>query len=343
MRTSFWITAAKPVPISAPAGHSLSSAARSLCTVADTVTGTRSAMNRKILVTGFTGRLGSLVAETLRDRYQLSPRVLVRPARLDETWVSPPGMEVVAGDYTDPDSLTRALRNVESVFLVSPVHPDMVERELAVAAQAAAQPTPARIVKISGLGTRLDSPVASGHWHAQIEHGIRAVGLSATCLQPLFFMQNLAFQMKGIRRDGALRGAVEDASIAMVDARDIAAVAAAALLGNTAIEGQSVILTGGEAVNYDTVAEVFGRALGHPVRYERQTREAAEQALRQAGQPDWHVRLLLQFNEAFQRGEGAQVSDVVRRVLGREPRTLAAYVAELAGGAGVPGTDPFPS
>ena len=63
-------------------------------------------------------------------------------------------------------------------------------------------------------------------------------GLTATCLRPLFFMQNLAFQVKGMRRDGVLRGAIEDASIAMVDARDIAAVAAVALLGNTAIEGR---------------------------------------------------------------------------------------------------------
>ncbi|MCB1686500.1 MAG: NmrA family NAD(P)-binding protein, partial [Pseudomonadales bacterium] len=170
------------------------------------------AVNQKVLVCGASGRLGRLVAEALRDRHAHTPRLLVRPARLQDGWQTPQGMEPVSGDFTDTASLDAALDGVASVFLVSPVHPDMRARELALAAAAARCPAPPQIVKISGLATRLDSPVDSGRWHAQIEQGIRALRLPATFLRPNFFFQNLAFQVGGMRRDGILRGGVGDAA-----------------------------------------------------------------------------------------------------------------------------------
>ena len=45
-------------------------------------------------------------------------------------WQDPVGMDVVAGDYSDTDSLREALTSVDAVFLVSPVHPDMSSREV---------------------------------------------------------------------------------------------------------------------------------------------------------------------------------------------------------------------
>lgn len=300
-------------------------------------------MNRKILVCGASGRLGSLVAAALRDRHAHTPRLLVRPARIRDGWQTPYGMELAPGDFTDAASLDAALDGVESVFLVSPVHPDMRARELALAEAVARHPHPPHIVKVSGLATRLDSPVDSGHWHAEIERGIRALDLPATFLHPNFFLQNLAFQIGGMRRDGILRGGVGEASIAMVDARDIADVAAAVLTAHTPITGSTAVLTTAEACTYSMVAGTFSRALNRPVRYQRQSREELTRALAASGVPDWHVRILLQFNEAFLAGEGSAVTTTVQRVLGRAPRDLEAYAYELAAGATISGSDPFPS
>lgn len=301
-------------------------------------------MRREVLVAGYTGRLGRLVATCLRDQHDITPRVLVRPAHVDAAdWQPPSGMQVAVGDFAAPDTLDEALSGVDAVFLVSPVHPDMREREVALAQCAAQQPKPPHIVKISGLGTRLDSFVDSGRWHAEIERDLTALGLSATFLRPLFFMQNLAFQARSMREQGVLRGGIEDAPIAMVDARDIAEVAAAVLRGGSAIEGQAVTVTGAQSHTYEQVAAAAGRAFGKPVRYERQSLEQVRQALMQSDQPQWHIDILLQFNQAFMQGWGSEVSDTVSRVLGRAPRSLDAYLDELAHGAGVVGRDPFPS
>jgi uncharacterized protein YbjT (DUF2867 family) len=303
-------------------------------------------MDGTILVTGYTGRLGSLVARELRDRYQANVRLLVRAAHLEGGWQPPDDMDVVAGDLDDPSSLSAVLRDVEGVFLVSPVDPRMRTREQALARMAAEQPRPPRIVKISGLATRLNSPVDSGRWHAEIEHEIQRLGLRASFLRPLFFMQNLAFQLPACRDQGVLRGGVEDSAIGMVDVRDIAATAAA-LLANPKSSGPAeATLTGARTYTYTQVAELMSVALGRTVTHQPQQPEQLRRGLLAAGQPDWHVQIIQQFNEAFVRGEGDVVTDTVARVLQRSPRSLEAYLGELAGSASeasARGTDPFPS
>ena len=297
----------------------------------------------QVLVTGSTGRLGSLVAVASRDDYGLRPRILVRDHNLGTDWQPPRGMDVAVGDYTDSGSLRTALEDVAAVFLISPVHPDMVTRECALVDVAAELRTHPRIVKVSGLATELDSPVDSGRWHARIEEAIKNTDLPAVFLRPSFFMQNLGFQADSVRTRGLLRGAVGDASIAMVDARDIADVAAAILSGRASPDSQAVDLTTSRGWSYDQIAAALSHAFQRRVDYQRQTADEVRSALVAAGQPDWHIRILLQFNSAFIAGQGSRLSNSVRQVLGREPRTLEDYLQELAGGAATTGADPFPS
>ena len=297
-----------------------------------------------VLVTGFTGRLGRLVATRLRDGYGIAPRVLVREQHLSaDDWQQPAGMQVLTGDYADPDTLDEALHGCDAVFLVSPVHPDMRARETALTKRLAVLNRSAHVVKISGLGTRLDSFVNSGRWHAEIERDIAASGLQLTALRPIFFMQNLSFQLKAMRSTGVLRAAVGSTSIAMVDARDIADVAARVLMGGSSVEGEAVPVTGGRGWSYEEVAAAAGEALHTDVIFEPQTLEELRESLSQSGQPDWHVDILIQFNQAFELGWGSSVSDTVQRVLGREPRTLEAFLREAATEHDTTGTNPFPS
>jgi len=239
-------------------------------------------------------------------------------------------MEVRSGDFTDPASLSAALEGCDAVFLVSPVHPEMRSREMALVEQAAAMPRPPHIVKISGLGTRLDSFVDSGRWHAEIEQRARELRLPATFLRPMFFMQNMGRQIPGVLATGILHGAVEAAAIAMVDARDIAEVAAAVLIGDSPIQGQAVPLTGSHAFTHEEIAQALAVAFGQEVKYERQSSEEMRALLSSLGMPDWHSEIVLQYNRAFIQGWASQVSDTVEQVLGRAPRRLEDYFAELA-------------
>ena len=239
----------------------------------------------RVLVCGYTGRLGRIVADTLVREHALRPRALVRPNHLADGF-SADDVDLISGDLDDPAGLDAALDGVDAVFLVSPVHPQLRAREVSLGQRAAALTRPPRIVKVSGLGTSLDSYVDGGRWHAESERDLRALGLNVTALRPPFFMQNLAFSLSRIRDTGVLESGVGDAAIAMVDARDIGEVAASILAHGAPFEGESVPITGPAALTYVEVADALGNVLQRPVRYVPQTLEAVSAALARGPMPD---------------------------------------------------------
>ena len=112
-----------------------------------------------ILVTGATGRIGRRVVEALVALH-CPVRVLVRN-RAKANKLLPQAVEIFEGDMVEYDQVESAMEGAESVLLLSPVSPEQVQIQgnVVKAAIATSQPY---IVKVSGLGTRLDSYVDSG-------------------------------------------------------------------------------------------------------------------------------------------------------------------------------------
>jgi hypothetical protein len=137
-----------------------------------------------ILLVGATGLVGSATLRQLTAR-GVPVRVLVRSAEKAST-LAGRGVETVIGDLEQPASLDAALDGVTRALLISPLHPHQVAWQGNVV-EAARRAGAVHIVKLSGLGTALDSPLRSGRWHARTERHIADAGLPWTCLQPPFF------------------------------------------------------------------------------------------------------------------------------------------------------------
>lgn len=287
-----------------------------------------------ILVTGATGLVGGETARVLVGQ-GVSPRVLVRNdgASADSRWS---GAHTVVADFDRPESLDAALEGVEAALLVSPATPEMVRQQgafVAAATRVSRRDRPLRIVKVSGFLTALDSPVRSGRWHAEIEAGIEAARLPATFLRMPFFMQNLLRSEPAPIQAGVLRIPLPTARIAMIDARDIAAVAARCLLDEAHV-GQRYFLTGPEAVSIADVASRLSEASGRPVRHEPDSLEEACAKLAAAGTPRWRTEVVTEFYSRFNAGAGEAVSGDVLSVTGSPPCSLARFVAEHLAGLG---------
>jgi uncharacterized protein YbjT (DUF2867 family) len=279
-----------------------------------------------ILILGATGAVGGACVRALVAR-EVRARVLVRSASKAEQ-LRQPGLEPAIGDLGDLASLDAALEGVERALLLSPIDPRQVELQgnfIAAARRAGS----IHVVKLSGLATALDSPVRSGRWHARTERQLEDSGLPFTHLRPLFFMQNLLRVAPAVAEQGALRGAVGQAAIAMVDVRDVAAVACAALT-EAGHRGCAYTLTGPEAVSYPELAERLSRATGRAVRYEELSPRALRAGLVASGMPGWHADILMEFALELRRGAAAEVDDSVERVTCRPPRRLDAWLAEHA-------------
>lgn len=280
-----------------------------------------------ILITGATGRIGGATLHYL-SRGGMALRALIRSPDKAASIVAP-GVETVIGDFAAPHSLDAALEGVDTALLVSALDPRQVELQ-GNFIEAAKRAGRVHIVKISGLETALDSAVRSGRWHAQIEQHLEDSGLPFTHLRPLFFMQNILRFAPMIRATGEFVGALQQGRVAMIDVRDIAAVAGTTLT-TPGHAGKAYVLTGPEALSYQEVAERMSTSLGRKVIYKDIPLEAMRERLRASGMPEWHVEVQADFSSALSAGQAATVTDVVAAVTGRQPRRFEQFFREHMG------------
>jgi uncharacterized protein YbjT (DUF2867 family) len=276
-----------------------------------------------ILVMGATGTVGGEVVRQLVTTGE-HPRVFVRDRnkagqRLGEQ------VEHVAGDLDRPKTIDAALAGVDRVFLLttqSRRQPDW-EREVI---QAATRAGVSHLVKLSVFRADGHSPLRIARQHHLAERVLEQSGLVATILRPVFFMQNLL----GMVRDGTISTAAGNGRVAMVDARDIAAVAVAALTGH-GHEGKIYTLTGPQALSFDDVARILSQQTGRQIRHVRVSPDAVRAALLAMGVAAWFADDMAKLHSMLAAGYEDVVTDDVRAVTGTPPRTLAQFAGDFAG------------
>lgn len=284
-------------------------------------------MMKKMLVTGATGNVGSLVVRELQGR-SIFVRAFVRDpdkaaAMLDD------GVELVFGDFSNPESVRRALEGVEGVFLACANDPRQVEYETGVI-DAARQAGVMRIVKLSALGAEIGSPIAFWDWHGRIEEHLRASGVRFVVLRPTFNMTNLIGSAEAVRHTGSLFAPADGARVAMIDPRDIAAVAAIALAEDTH-DGKTCTLTGPEAITFERVTEELSAVAGRRVEFVAVPDEAARQGMIEQGMPEFVAGQIVAVFGFLRRGAQDRTTDTVRALTGREPRGFAEFARDRAG------------
>lgn len=279
-----------------------------------------------ILVTGATGNVGSHLTRELVKRGE-PVRAFVRDVDKARVMLGP-DVEHAVGDFGDPPSITAALDGVGRVFLLTPSHPEMVtyERTILEAAVAAGV---RRVVKMSTVGADSGSDGRFASWQGQCEELLKASGIPAVILRSSYHMTNVLFFAELIRAAGKIFAPVDDAKIAMVDRRDLAAIAALALTED-GHDGRTYVLTGPLAITYHDVAEQLSQVLGKTVVFVDVPDEAAVGAAMKAGEPEWLAHGVVEVNRQLKSGIAAQTSDVVRVLLGREPHSFADFVRDTA-------------
>lgn len=290
----------------------------------------------RVLVTGATGTIGAGAVAELR-RAGVRVRAFVRDPQRAAAALGP-DVELAAGDFDDPGSVRAALEGVDRVLLSSANHPRQAEHEGGVI-DAAAAAGARRIVKVSAVGARAGSPYAFADSHGRSERHLAASGVPAVVLQPGFFMSNLLAAADAVARTGRLVAPAGAARVAMIDPRDVAAVAAA-VLADDRHDGRTYVLTGPEALTFAEVAERLSAATGRPVEFVDVPDEAARQEMLRSGMPDWLADGVVEVHRQLRAGVSAQVTDVVRVLTGRDPRGLGDFLRDhadlLARGAPAP-------
>jgi uncharacterized protein YbjT (DUF2867 family) len=278
-----------------------------------------------ILVTGASGKVGSVLVRELKERNAEFRALVHKPE--DAERLQRQGIEAVEGDLGRPGSLRAALKGADHLFLLTPPSPDAYWFSDNVL-QEARRTGVRHVVKLSAMGAQRNSGCVFLATHARIEERIEELGFGWTHLRPNMFMQTLlASVAASVKAQGAIVAPAGDAVLSFIDARDVAAVAAR-VLTDPGHERRVYELTGPQVLGYKDVAERLSAILERKVQYVDEPDAVAYKSMTDAGLPPVQAHNMVALFQAFRRGMGALVSGWVEIVTERPPRKLEDFLRE---------------
>ena len=275
-------------------------------------------MASTILAVGAAGKFAGLVLPALAKR-GARVRGLVRDPADAEGVQRHGAAEVAIGDLRDRAALDAALRGVDKVFYISPT---ALEDEVAVG-RGVVDAAKAAGVQRFVFSALIHPEIGAMSHHvakAAIEEAVLASNMPYTFLHPAVFFQNItAEDLAGAAASGTFAEPWStQARLSRVDFRDVAEVAAIALLEDRLAYGTFELCAEGRPDRED-LAALMAAALGQAVRAGRLASGPDKPPPVMAAMFNWYDKHGLPGNAL-----------ILRSILGREPATLRAYLGELA-------------
>ena len=283
-----------------------------------------------ILIMGATGTIGRDMVRMLTGM-GIPVRAMTRDPERARALPGFERAEVVFGEAARPDTLAAACAGVEKMMFVPPTVENWgaLQRNMIAAARSSSV---RHVVHISTMGVSPDEPSMTLSLHHDGERELEKSGMAFTHLRANAFMQNmLSFYLPTIKATGVFYQCTGNAPMAHVDTRDLAEIAVLALTRD-GHRDKTYELTGPEALNYDQVAELLSAELGRTIRHVDLSAADYEQGLIAAGVPAWLATELVNLygKGYYGTGKAGHVTDTVRTLLGREPRSFRQFIRDHA-------------
>lgn len=275
-----------------------------------------------ILVTGATGNIGKEVVKLLVES-GTTVRALTRdPKRA----AFPQSVEVVKGDLTKPETLP--LKGVEKVFLLAgAMELPAISRDFVKAAKIHG----AKHIVLNSSGTvGLKKMTKIGSWHLEAEEFLKGSGIAWTMLRPGNFASNTLRWAGMIRGQGTVFAPQGSGPTAPIDPRDIGSVAVTALTGK-GHEGKTYVLTGPEAMTIEKQVQIIGKAIGKQLKFIAVPESKAREGMLKSGLPEVLADAIVELVQADGPETVGHITQTIREVTGKAPRTFAEWVRDHAG------------
>ncbi len=267
-------------------------------------------MRKNVLVIGGTGKTGKRVVEVLNQKGH--------NVRIGSRSQNP------AFDWDNPETWSGALEEMDAAYVT--FQPDLavpgaLEAIEGLTKEAKRQGVK-KLVLLSGKGER----------EAELcEQAVINSGVDYTIVRASWFNQNFSesFFLEPIQH-GFVALPKAHIQVPYVDARDIAAVAAEALL-NDAHNGEIYELTGPRFLTFEEIMDEIAKATGREIAFTPISLPAYTKMLKEQGVPDDYVWLIdYLFTEVLDNPDNQLITGDVEKVLGRKPIDFSTYVKETA-------------
>jgi uncharacterized protein YbjT (DUF2867 family) len=285
----------------------------------------------RIIVTGATGKTGSIVAsELLKAGYPV--RAMVRRENDRSARLKAQGADIAVADMSDVERISDALRDVQGAYYCPPLDPYMIQGAVAFAVAA----TEARLEHIVGLTQWLSSPshpslMTRQHWLVDRLFSMTP-GVAHTIVNPGFFADSYLVTIGLAAHLGIFPWMYGKSRNAPPSNEDIARVAVAALTDPARHAGKSYRPTGPELVGAEEMATAIGRAVGRSVRVVPTPIWLFMKAARMAGMSIDVMSNVRYYIDDHRRGAfelGAPTTDVLE-ITGRSPEDFETIARRYA-------------
>ena len=287
-----------------------------------------------IVITGASGKLGSLVVDRLLERVPADQvGVSVRdPERADG--LAARGVRVRRGDFAEPSSLAAAFEGATQVLLVSvnAIGPEKVAQHIG-AVDAAYAAGAKRVLYTSHQGAGAASLFSPMVDHAATEEYLSALGTPFTSLRNGYYADTIPALFGQAIETGELV-APADGPVSWTAHADLAEAAARTLVDGL-FDGPTPPLTAPDVYDLEQVAALLSELSGRPVRRVVVDDEEWRAGMVARGVPEDRATLLLGTFLASRRGEFAATDPALEELLGRPATALREFLGHrLAGGLG---------
>ena len=220
-----------------------------------------------IVVTGSTGKQGGAVARALLERGHKVRAVTRDPNSSQAKSLANAGATLVAASLEDTTAITKALEGATSVFaMTTPSGGTDAETRQGVAAADAAKAAGVHLVFASVGSANRQTGVPHFDSKHDIEEHIARIGVRATVLAPVYFMENLYFGKEQLTKGIYATPLPPTRQLAQVAVADIGAVAVRVLEDAGRFTGKRFDLASDELTGNDALA-ILSRVTGRPFRY----------------------------------------------------------------------------
>ncbi len=279
-------------------------------------------MSNKALITGITGNVGSEVVNYM----QKSGFPFVAGVRDVEKAMKSAGSHFtyVNFDFENPATFQTAFSNVDTLFLVRPPALADFNKHIRPVIDYAKQIDINHIVFLSLMGIERN-PIPP---HYRIEKHIKSLNIPYTFLRPSFFMQNLnQAHCIDIKEHNDIFIPSGKAKVSFIDTRDIGEIAAKILIGGNH-KYKAYTLTGGEALDYYQVAEVFSSVLERNIVYSNPSPFKFRKVMIERGLDKKYVNVMVALYLTTRMGLAKKVTSDSALLLGRPPITIKDYIKD---------------
>ncbi len=220
-----------------------------------------------VVVTGSTGKQGGAVARALLERGHKVRAITRDPNSSQAKLLANAGATLVAASLEDTAATRKALDGATSLFAMTvPFGGTEAETRQGIAAADAAKAAGVHLVFTSVGSANLQTGVPHFDSKYEVERHIAKIGVRATILAPVAFMENLFFVKEQLAK-GIYASAVPPARpLAQVAVADIGAATVRVLEDAGRFTGKRIELVGDELSGNDAMA-ILARVSGRSFTY----------------------------------------------------------------------------